>query len=45
MKSSEEWMIPNQKVISTDPRIITDGVFEVTYLCLPPTVELRPLRK
>ena len=45
MKSSQDWMIPNQQITSIDPRIITDGVFEVTYLCLPPAVELRPIRK
>lgn len=45
MKSSEDWMIPNQRVTSIDPRIITDGTFEITYLCLPPTVDLRPIRR
>ena len=44
-KSSQNWSIQNQRVISDDPRIITDGLIEVTYLCLPSSVELRPIRR
>ena len=41
MKAANEWTLPRARILSTDPRMITDGSTTVTYSCLPSSMNLR----
>jgi len=41
LKSASEWTTQNGRNISRDPWIVTDGVYVITFSCLPPSINLR----
>ena len=41
MKAANEWTLPRARILSADPRMITDGSTTVTYSCLPSSMNLR----